>query len=402
MTILHVDMDAYFAAVEQKLNPELRGKPIIVCGTGRTVVATASYEARKYGIKTAMTVPQAKKLCPFVIAVHGNHERYIGTAMAIHKIFLEFTDQVEVFSIDECFLDVTNSQKLFGDGLAIAKKIKQRIKEKIGLTCSVGIAKNKLLAKLASGMQKPDGLVAIKENDAAKIFENLPIQDLCGIGPKITNQLNLLGIRTAKQLGNAPIKLLKEQFGVLGDVLKQMGNGIDESEVASYFHEREAKSIGHSHTLEKDTSNLNVINSYIRMLSERVGERLRKEKMLGKTVALTLRYCDFYTFSRHKTLAHYIRTGHEIYSTASEIFKKVLPLKKEIRLIGVTISNLVSGSVQEFLFEEMQKEFNFTNAVDKINSKYGEYTIKPLSVNIAEKYETANRRTAVHGFISCK
>ena len=391
--ILLLDMDAYFASVEQRANPSLRGKPIIVCGEGRTVVTTASYEARKYGVKIAMTLPEAKKLCPEVITVYGNPEKYIDTSLGIHKILLEFTDLVEAFSIDECFLDITQLSRQGFSPQEISNKIKERLKEEFGLSCSIGIGPNKLIAKLASKMQKPDGLVEIRKEDIADLFSKLPIEELqgVGVGNKLARRLKSLGIGTAGKLGEASISLLTANFGIWGYHLKKMGKGEDDSKVPRYSECEQEKSIGHSHTLPKDTWDQAVIKSYLRMLSEKVGVRLREANLTGRTINLMVRYSDFNDFLKQHSLGCYIKTGFEIYSASYRIFKDILPLRKAVRLLGVSISNLCVDNKQQFLFRSMEREERLVETVDAINEKYGEFTIKPSSLLVAERFGLEER-----------
>lgn len=401
-TILLIDMNAFFASVEQASNPNLKGKPVIVCGEGRTVVVAASYEAKKLGVKNVMSLYEAKKICPSAIQVYSDPDKYIDTSFKIHEILLDFTDQVEVYSIDECFLDVTDSKLLFGDGIAIAKKIKQMIKKSLDLTCSIGIAENKLLAKLASEMQKPDGLVEIKPEDVPKVLENLPVEEFWGIGEHIKKRMNAIGIKTAKELGEADEELLRKHFGILGIVYRKMGQGRFESPVKTYYYSEKAKSMGHSCTFRADTKDLRIISSYIQLLSEKVGSRLRKAKMSGNTLSLCIRYSDFETFSKHKTLKNYIYSGFDIYSAANSIFESLLPLKKPVRLVGVSVSNLISREIQDFLFEDMMNKIKITEAMDKINLKYGEFTVKPGSSLIAEKFRNRSRSKTLNAFIKPK
>lgn len=384
--ILHIDMNAYFASVEQRANPLLRGKPVIVTGEGRSVVVTASYEAREFGIKTGMNVYEARRFCPHAIVVYADFDKYTSTALEIHQIFLKYTDRVEVFSIDECFLDVTGSVKLFGSPVDIALLIKDELKRKFGLTCSIGIAPNKLLAKLASDMQKPDGLVVIKPEEVTSLLEKLPVEELCGIGEKMARHLRDLGIKTAGELGRANIDMLVNYFGFRGYHLKQMGMGIDNSPVRRYDEKDEVKSVGHSYTLYFDTMNMEIILSYLRVLCEMVGYRLRKYGMVGRTLSLTLRYTDFSTLTKHSTRGGVLSNGWQIYERARCVFEGFLPLRDKIRLLGVSVSSLEKNPYQGSLFNEIDKRDRVAEAMDKINDKFGEWTIKPLSVLIAEKY----------------
>ena len=391
--ILLLDMNAYFASVEQRVNPSLRGKPIIVCGEGRTVVTTASYEAREYGVKIGMTLPEAKKHCPEVIIVYGDPVKYIDTSLRIHKILLEFTDLLEVFSIDECFLDITQLYQRGFSPEEISNKIKDRLRKEFGLTCSIGIGPNKLIAKLASKMQKPDGLVEIRKEDIPDLFSKLPVEELqgVGVGNKLAGRLKSLGIKTAGKLGEASINLLTSNFGIWGYHLKKMGKGEDDSRVARYSESEQEKSIGHSHTLPKDTWDQAVIKSYLRMLSEKVGVRLREANLTGRTINLIVRYSDFNTFIKQHSLGCYIKTGFEIYCTAYRIFENILPLKKAVRLLGVSISNLSVDNKQLFLLQSMEREQRLVETVDEINEKYGDFTIKPSSLLIAERFGLEER-----------
>jgi len=386
---MHLDMNAFFASIEQKANPRLRGKPVIVGGSphSRTVVATASYEAREYGVETGMPLNEARRLCPQAILVEGNSAKYIDTSLEIIKILNRFTDQVEVFSIDEAFLDVTGSQVLFGKPKEIARKIKEYLRKNIGLSCSIGIAPNKLLAKLASEMEKPDGLVEIEEEEVRKILASLPVEKFCGIGEKTASHLSQLGIRTAKELGNAPIDLLVRHFGIIGHILSQMGRGIDGNSVVSYTEEEEVKSMGHSYTLPLDTSDMETIRTVLLRLSEQVGRRLRKAGYKGRKVTLVLRYSDFFTFSRDLSIPDYIDYGLDICYVALRILERIGRLAKPVRLVGVKVSNLISDSGQMYLLESYKKREALIGAIDRINDKFGEFTIQPCRLLMETPYE---------------
>ncbi len=388
-TILLIDMNSYFASVEQVCNPNLRGKPVVVCGRGRTVVVTASYEARDYGIRTGMTIPEARKLCPGVIIAHANLDKYIDTSLKIHKILLDFTDRVEVFSIDECFMDITDVQDYFGGAEAIAITIKKRLKEELGLTCSIGIGPNRVIAKLAAKVKKPDGLTIIKQEKVSDFLKNLSVEKLqgVGIGKHISEKFKKLGINTAAKLGSASPILLTSYFGIMGWVYKNIGLGIDYTPVKSYYDKPPVKSIGHSYTFPFDTDNIEIIKSYLLMLSEKVGVRLRDCKMSGKTLCIFIRFSDFSHIMKRNTYPHFFNSGIEIFKKSFEIFNKnILPLSKKVRLLGVSITGLTKITEQQYLLEEQRKTQRLINTVDEINSKYGEFTIKPLSMKIAEKF----------------
>jgi len=373
--IMHVDMNSFFASVEQQCNPRLRGKPIAVIGSNkRTIITTASYEARAFGIKTGMTVPEAKKLCPDLILVTGDNKKYTDTCTQLISIYENYTPAVEVFSVDEAFLDITGSTWLFGGEERMARLIKEEIREKLGLTCSIGIAPNKLLAKLASDWQKPDGLVIIRAEEVTTLLEDLPAKELCGIGPHLEQYLAAMDIKTCGELGRKDPALLKSRFGVIGEKLHFMGLGIDDSPLIPLEEEEEIKSVGHSMTLEKDIWDRNLISLHILQLSEMVGRRLRTYGCQGRTVALTIRYADFTTFTRQHSLKDYIAHTTDIYQTALRIISSIR-LEQAVRLLGVSVSNLCKRAVQLCLFEEEKKKALATEAMDEINGRYGEFTI---------------------------
>ncbi|PKL91078.1 MAG: DNA polymerase IV [Candidatus Goldiibacteriota bacterium HGW-Goldbacteria-1] len=392
-TIMLVDMNAYFASVEQQCNPALRGKPVAVCGEGRTVIVTASYEARAFGVKTGMTLPEARQICPGLIPVQGDLDKYIETSLRIHKILLDYTDMVEVFSIDECFMDVTATHRLFGGAVNIAREIKDRIKKEFGLLCSVGIGPNRVVSKIAGKMHKPDGLTVMNKEDIYGIFKNMPVEKLqgVGIGPRVAEKLYFIGIKTAAELGGAPVQLLKSHFGILGRIYKAIGMGLDDTPVAKYGDEKPVKSVGHSHTLAADTTDINVIYSYLLMLCEKTGFRLRGYKLTARTAAVYVRFSDFTGFSQRKTFKHYFDSGEEIFKCAKEIFDSLLPLQKEVRLLGISVGNLSAAAGQSFLFENDEKKRQLTCAVDEINKKHGDFTVKPALLITAEKFGILER-----------
>jgi DNA polymerase-4 len=386
-TILLIDQNAYFASVEQVCNPLLRGKPVIVCGQGRTIVTTASYEARAFGIKTGMTLPEARKLCPKVIPVVANVDKYIDTSHRIHKIFLEFTNKVEVFSIDECFLDVTDCLLYWGGAKKICLRIKELMLQRTGLKCSIGVGPNKIVSKIAAKMKKPDGLTIIMEPDIPKTFSILPVEKLqgVGIGGKISEKLKMLGIHTARQLGDASDQMLSAEFGIMGIFYKNIGRGRGDSEVKLYDAQGPVRSVGHSHTMANDTRDLDVIRSYLQMLCEKTATRMREYGLMGRTVCFYARYSDFNGFGKQRTMKHYFNHGTEILDVAWGIFKEVLPLKQPVRLVGVSITNVSKLTGQQTLFSDTQKNDKLMQVMDEINEKFGDSTIKPMSLLTAEK-----------------
>jgi DNA polymerase-4 len=373
--ILHIDMDAFFISVEQRDNSSLRGKPAAVCGSlSRSVVTSATYEARPYGIRAGMSTQEARRLCPQLILVEGDHSKYTEASARIFSILKEYTPLVEVASIDEAYLDVTQSQLLFQSSYHIGKSIKDQIQKKEQLTCSIGMAPNKLLAKLGSGLKKPGGLVIISKEEVEEILEDLPVSKLYGIGPKLTEALNSIGIFTCGQLGRFPISVLSKRFGVIGKRLHEMGLGLDDSPVVPFDEEEDAKSISHSVTLEEDTSDPSILRKVMLQLSERVSRRMRREGFYGRRIALTVRYSDFFTFSKQKTLSRWINSGNEIFHHAFEIFRSISH-PKPIRLLGVGVSELKKVGYQLDLFEKKNKKDNLLKAMDRVNERFGDWTL---------------------------
>jgi DNA polymerase-4 len=375
-TILHIDMNAFFASVEQAMNPALRGKPIAVIGSAhRTVITTSSYEARKYGVKTGMAVWEGKRCCPDLILVVGNNRRYTHTSAEIMKMLSDYTPLVEVFSIDEAFMDVTGCLRLFGSAENIAYRLKARIHHRFGITCSIGIAPNKLLAKLASDMQKPDGLTIIRTEEIGRVLENLPITDLCGVGRRLGRQLRLFGITTCGELGRFPVEVLKKKFGIVGEYLQRMGKGLDDSPVLPAEDAEPVKSVGHSMTLERDIDKREEILRYLLQLSEMVGRRARRYGVTGKTVSLYVRYADFDTsFGKQQTQGNYISLSEDIYRAAVRILDSVT-LEQPIRLLGVRLSNLRHREEQLPLFIDDKMKVFATRAMDEVNNRYGDFTV---------------------------
>jgi DNA polymerase-4 len=373
--ILHIDMDAFFISVEQRDHPALLGKPAAVCGSlSRSVVTSATYEARPYGIRAGMSTQEAKRRCPQLILVEGNHSKYTETAARIFSILKEYTPLVEVASIDEAYLDITQSLLLFQSPPLIAQSIKDQIREREQLTCSIGVAPNKLLAKLGSRLKKPDGLVVIRKEEMEEILRDLPVSKLNGIGPKLAEALNSMGIFTCGQLGKFPVSVLAKRFGVIGERLHEMGLGLDDSPLMPFDEEEDAKSISHSVTLEEDTLNPNILRKVLLQLSEKVSKRMRRERFYGRRISITVRYSDFFTFSKQKTFSKWINSGNEIFQHAIEIFESI-PHPKPIRLLGVGVSLLKKEWCQLDLFEERGKKDSLLKAMDRVNERFGDWTL---------------------------
>jgi DNA polymerase-4 len=372
--IIHVDMDAFYASVEQRDNPELKSKPVVVGGSSnRGVVSAASYEARRFGIHSAMPIAEALRCCPQAIFLPVNMPKYQGISKQIRQIFLSYTPIVEPLSLDEAFLDVTGSTVLFGPAENIALTIKQRIRQELNLTASVGVAGNKFLAKLASDLKKPDGFVIVNPDRIQEFLDPLLVERLWGVGKKTAEKLHKLNVKTVKDLLSMEQEFLKEEFGVSGSQLYLLARGIDHTPVES---EKITKSIGREITFDKDITDEEILKTTLLKLAVDVGRRLRKEEYKAKTVTIKVRYADFQTISRSHTLAQATDLDDVIYREAGKLLKEVSPARP-LRLLGITLNKLEEEMEWQLsFFDEPQKDMeNLTRTIDKVNEKYGKNTI---------------------------
>lgn len=337
--IIHVDMDAFYASVEQRDFPEYRGKPLIVGGSpeGRGVVAAASYEVRKFGVHSAMPAAQAVRLCPHAIFVKPRFEVYRKVSEQIREVFFEFTDLVEPLSLDEAYLDVTENHINLPSATLIAKKIKTLIKKKTRLTASAGVAHNKFLAKIASDLDKPDGLAVILPEDAEEFLEKLRIGKFHGIGDATESKMKSLGIHNGKDLKAWSEIDLVEQFGKVGRHYYRIVRGIDNREVKP---DRIRKSIGKERTFSEDVDDLNWITNFLAELAGKISDSMKNKNAAGKTVTLKVRYDDFETITRSTSFSHYINETGDIAETAKQLLEETEVGKRKVRLLGITLSNL--------------------------------------------------------------
>lgn len=351
--IIHIDMDAFFASVEQLDNPDLRGKPVAVGGSGeRSVVAAASYEARKFGVRSAMSSLVAKRLCPDLIFVRHNFERYNEVSAKVFDILKEYTDLVEPLSIDEAFLDVTTDKKNIGSATIIAREIKKEIKKRTGLTASAGISINKFLAKIASEIKKPDGLFVIPPEQAEKFIEALPVEKFYGIGKVTAEKMHKLGIHTGSDLKQWDLVSLVRNFGKTGVFYHDIVRGIDERPVET---DQERKSVGTELTFDKDLTTRFEIIAELYRIEKELMVRLESSEVTGRTITLKIKFADFRQITRSKTLQYYIRDFETLHREVSEIRKSLKLEGSKIRLLGVSVSNLETNDCadrQLFLFEE--------------------------------------------------
>ncbi|TDS33112.1 DNA polymerase IV [Halanaerobium congolense] len=368
--ILHADMDAFFSAVEQRENSELKGKAVIIGGvnlSNRGVVSTASYEARKFGVHSAMPIAQAKKLCPKGVYLPARHSLYKETSQDIFKILKKYTPLVEKLSIDEAFLDVNGCERLYGDAVEIAAQIKEEVKRKTELTISVGVSVNKFLAKLASDFEKPDGLTVIRADDIKSFMYSLDINKIWGVGDVFAAKLAEEGVYKARDIWPYSLEELKDKFGKAGVKLFFLSRGMDNREVKS---QSEIKSVSHEETFVDNISNQDKLFAYLFKMSEKVSFRLHSNSLKGTTIFIKVRYADFSTFSRQKSLKVAVNSSEEIYQTAKKLLANDNLLKKPLRLLGVGVSNLCQeGQEQLNLFAEADDQLDQT--IDKLKRKYG-------------------------------
>jgi len=371
-TIMHIDLDAFFVSVEQASNPELRGKPVVVGGKpgSRGVVATASYEARAFGLHSAMPLVTAVRLCPQAIFIEGNYHHYAEVSKKFMAILADFSPFLEPMGLDEAYMDVTGFESLYGSIHQMAMKIKQRVKDELGIIASIGIASCKVVAKVASDESKPDGLIEVPQGGEAAFLAPLAIRKLPGVGKKTEQVLIGLGIRTIGQLARMPPTALKSRFGVFGDMLYRHANGLDNSPVTP---PGEAKSISRETTFEEDTHDNVFLSATMRYLSEKVGADLRSYGKQAKCVSIKVRYSDFTTITRQRTLSQLTDIDQAIFETGNDLLQKAIETERQaIRLIGIGVSNLSEPGRQLMLMNDTEQRLEKLNrAVDRIRDKYG-------------------------------
>jgi DNA polymerase-4 len=373
-TILHVDLDAFFAAVEQRDRPELRGLPVVVGGGGpndRGVVSAASYEARAFGVHSAMPLRQAGRLCPQAVFLPVDGAKYQSVSRDVMAILRRFSPLVEPISIDEAFIDVTGSRPLFGDGGTIARRIKDEVRSDVGLTASVGVARTKLVAKVASDLRKPDGLVVVPPGEEAAFLAPLPITRLWGVGAKSAAALREYGVRTIGDLAALPDDLLTRRFGKYGASLGERARGIDADPVGD---RDAAKSIGHEHTFDVDTSDREVIERTILAMAEGVAGRLRDSGVKAATVTVKIRDTSFRTITRQRTLKQPTDLTEPIFRTALELARpEVRGLR--IRLLGVTASGLGERDQLALFGADDPRRRRVVEAADAVRHRFGDRSI---------------------------
>ena len=369
--VLHVDMDAFYASVEQHDDSTLVGKPLIVGGVaGRGVVAAASYEVRKYGVHSAMPMSTALRLCPHAVCVRPRMQRYKAVSDQVFSVFNEVTPLVQGLSLDEAFLDVTASQQLFGDSVTIARRIKARIRELTGLTASVGVATNKLVAKIASDLNKPDGLTVVPEERRREILDPLSVRRLPGLGRKTGAKVEAVGIQTFGELRTAPDSLLRPLFGRYTQWVRERAAGIDDRPV---IPEHDEKSLSAEDTFERDIGDPRVLQAELTRLAELACERLRRKQLTAGCIGVKIRRADFVTFTRQRAVAPPTHDGRTIANVARELFARWLAEASgaKLRLLGVVLTDLSPAS-QLGLFEDTPPHTTRLDAaLDEARARFG-------------------------------
>nr|MBN2278014.1 DNA polymerase IV [candidate division Zixibacteria bacterium] len=386
--IMHVDMDAFFAAVEVRNCPWLKGKPVIVGGDPRwrSVVSTCSYEARRYGVHSGMPITRARQLCPDGVFISGTLNGYIYTSAMLQLIFQKYSPVVEPFSVDEAFLELTGCHRVFGTVENVVAQMKEEIREKLSLTCSVGISPTKLMAKMGSGENKPDGMTIMDRDDFRRIFYPRPVDALWGIGEATRKILNKIGIFTVGDLAERKEKELKAHFGKNGESLSILARGMDTNEVYNYENRPMDKSMSHETTLMNDLTEIDKVYSTLLWLSDRVARRLRKDNYVGRTVSVKVRSSDFNTITRDHTLDHPTDQTRVIYEAARNLVPREYGMKIKIRLLGVRVSNLEKKEVSrqmELIEDTAVKKLQATSAaIDRVRNRFGDSAIKLAGTKI--------------------
>ena len=375
-TILHVDMDAFYASVAELDNPQYKGKALVVGAGVRGVVLSANYEARKFGIRAAMPVGRAKRMAPHAIFIAPEHHRYAEISERVMTIFNSFTPLVEPISLDEAFLDVTGSQKLFGDGREIAAKIRAQVEKDEGITCSVGIAQSKFIAKLASQHCKPNGMLEIKSDRILEFLHPLPVRALWGVGPKTAESLDRLGLHTVADIANTSRSTLIRALGdATGESLYELAWGRDYRDVVP---DEPEKSIGSEETFSRDIDNPEEILAEFLRMTEKATARLRERGLFAKTITMKIKFADFTTLSRAKTLPIGIDSTQETYEIVKKLYLALRNEGARIRLVGVSLSNLLDDApIQLELGARDRGWRDADTAIDKAKARFGRGSVRP-------------------------
>jgi DNA polymerase IV len=377
--ILHVDIDAFYASVEVLKDPSLAGKPVVVGGPGaRGVVASASYEARKYGVRSAMPAVRARRLCPDIVFLPSDFEAYRTHSNRFREVLRSYSPLVEPISLDEAFLDVSGATMLFGSPAGIAAKIRADVVREVGVTCSVGVAPTKFVAKLASDECKPDGLLLVPADGVLEFLEPLPVRRLWGVGEKTGETLGRLGIRTIGELGRTPLPILERLLGEgTARHLFELANGVDDRDVIPY---EPPKSVSHEETFEHDLDAEEDILRELLDLSGRVASRLREDGYRARTIVLKARLANFQTLTRSRTLSDATDIGADVYRTVAELYRALPGQRRRIRLLGVQATGLVQASAEQLALLHEERWGDIERALDRIERRFGRGAARPASL----------------------
>ncbi len=383
--ILHSDCNCFYASVECALNPALKGKPVAVSGNPEKrhgIILAKSEEAKKFGVKTGEAIWQAKKKCPQLITLPPNFSKYVEYSKSVKEIYYKYTDMVESFGLDEAWLDVTGSTRLFGNGYETAQKIRSRIKKELDITVSIGVSYNKIFAKLGSDYKKPDAVTLINKSNYKHMVWSLPAEDLLYIGSATKKKLNSLGIFTIGQIANTPVDILKKNLGKWGQMLHSFANGNDTSTVALYGETSPVKSIGNSATSPRDLKDITDVKIIMGVLADSVARRMREQGLSCMLVSITVRDNSLCSFTRQKKLLSYTDITSEILSTGLALFKESYSWKKPIRSLGLSVSELTckDSGTQLSLFEDNKKRLrqeSLDKTTDALKNRFGNFIINP-------------------------
>ncbi len=378
--ILLVDMDAFFASVEQSHHAHLRGRPVIVCGdpSRRGVVTAASYEARPFGVRAGMPLQEARRLCPHAEFVEGDPQKYVGISLQLLELYLTVTPDVEPFSVDEAFVGLGPKVESLAAALEVARGLQARIAERFALGASIGVGPNKLVAKMAAGLEKPRGLTALDEAGFQRVFWPKDVESLWGVGPKIAARMRSLGIETVGDLARAPVRTLKAAFGVVGEQLREASHGHDDTPLVPYHHGVDSKSMGHEVTLTEDSADAAFLEGTLLRLADQVARRLRGEGFVAGTVVVKIRDHAFRTITRQRALAEPTDEPQHLFDVARRLFFANWK-GGSVRLVGVSAAALARhpGVEQTRLFEADDRARRLLEAVDRVRDKLGEASVVP-------------------------
>jgi DNA polymerase-4 len=395
-TLLHIDADAFFASVEQGFNPLLRNRPVIVGGTEqqRGVVHTASYEAREHGIRTGMPLVQAKQVCPDAVFLKGNYEHYKAVSLIFQEIYLHFTPIVEFTSLDDAYLDLTGTLHLNPPPKQIARRIQQEAMKRVGVGLSVGIGSNKVIARIASGLHKPRGIVEVLSGHEKQFLAPLPVDIIPGIGRMAKEKLTDLGIFTVEQLANFPRLLLQQLFGVNGIKMWEMANGIDQREVHRRIIPRQ---ISRETSFEEDTGDMAIVRGTLQYLTERIARKLRQNQLTCRVLSVKIRYSDFTSHNRSRSLPCASNDSVTLYALAATLFEEIRLRRIRIRHVGVAASGIDPVDWQRSLFNEQTRQESLNTIIDEIRERFGFTAILPAdTIELRRRYRMETNGYVLH------